>query len=198
MPNVIYEWAAAAASKNCRNHSVLFMDFFFSSFPSFLFFYPLVSKPPLKAAKNRVSREPRKEKYFFETFPDTFAGFLLHHPRHELSITGWDFQSIFSMTRVAACRVVFERPSTSWNFVFCLQAFNKLIFIREILLTLEDRTYCRTVAVLYRTISRENDFSRTGWFILLADIAETNRLIHLCKYFNTLLLIIFDTYWSTN
>lgn len=154
MPNVIYEWAAAAASKNCRNHSVLFMDFFFSSFPSFLFFYPLVSKPPLKAAKNRVSREPRKEKYFFETFPDTFAGFLLHHPRHELSITGWDFQSIFSMTRVAACRVVFERPSTSWNFVFCLQAFNKLIFIREILLTLEDRTYCRTVAVLYRRISR--------------------------------------------
>lgn len=83
----------------------LWSPFFFSSFP--FFFIPSSRNPTaLKSwEESCVSRAARKEKYFFQTFPDTFQRQFSTHAT-SFQLLGWDFQSIFSMTRVVACRIV--------------------------------------------------------------------------------------------
>lgn len=90
MPNVIYEWA----SKNCRNHSVLFMGSFFS--PPLSFFIPFPTVAALKAGKNRarISRAETKREIFLRDFSRHFP--RPPFPPRAFNYWAGDFQSIFS------------------------------------------------------------------------------------------------------
>lgn len=160
MPNVIYEWA----SKNCRNHSVLFMGSFFP--PPLSFFIPPPTVAALKAGKNRarISRAETKREIFLRDFSRHFPRPPL--PPTSFQLLGWGFPvDILSMTRVAGCQ---KREASSRNrgiSYFVYTCSTSWFLFREILST-HSRIERRTCVISCMYCRNEYIYLLMYWFLL--------------------------------